>query len=54
MKIAEPNLNGYSYYPELFVVPSDFCSKKWGNFLSNKNVRDSIIEQKQLLFKVQN
>ena len=28
MKIAEPNLNNYSYYPELFVVDSDFCTKK--------------------------
>ena len=28
MKIAEPNLDEYSYYPELFIVDSDFCTKK--------------------------
>ena len=27
MKIAEPNLNNYDYYPELFMVDSDFCTK---------------------------
>ena len=27
MKIAEPNLHNY-YYPELFIVDSDFCTKK--------------------------
>ena len=26
MKIAEPKLNFYSYYPELFIVASDFCA----------------------------
>ena len=28
MKIAEPSLNNYRYYPELFIVDSDFCTKK--------------------------
>ena len=28
MKIAEPNLNNYVFYPELFIVDSDFCTKK--------------------------
>ena len=28
MKFAEPNLNNYRYYPELFIVDSDFCTKK--------------------------
>ena len=28
VKIAEPNLQGYKYYPELFIVDSDFCIKK--------------------------
>ena len=28
MKIAEPTLNNYSLYPELFIVDSDFCTKK--------------------------
>ena len=28
MKIAEPNLDEYSYYSELFIVDSDFCTKK--------------------------
>ena len=28
MKIAEPNLNNYYAYPELFIVDSDFCTKK--------------------------
>ena len=27
MKIADPTLKNYERYPELFVVPSDFCSK---------------------------
>ena len=27
MKVADPKLNDYSYWPELFVVPSDFCTK---------------------------
>ena len=27
MKVAEPNLNRYYYYPELFIVDSDFCTK---------------------------
>ena len=26
MKVAEPELNHYYYYPELFLVPFDFCS----------------------------
>ena len=28
MKIAEPNLKDYYGYPELFIVDSDFCTKK--------------------------
>ena len=28
MKIADPNLKDYSLYPELFIVDSDFCTKK--------------------------
>ena len=28
IKIAEPNLNNYVDYPELFIVDSDFCTKK--------------------------
>ena len=28
MKIADPNLNNYRYYTELFIVDSDFCTKK--------------------------
>ena len=28
VKIAEPNLRDYQYYPELFIVDSDFCTKK--------------------------
>ena len=28
MKIAEPNLKDYMYYPELFIVDSNFCTKK--------------------------
>jgi len=28
MKIAEPYLSGYQYYPELFIVDSDFCTTK--------------------------
>ena len=28
MKIAEPKLANYSWYPELFIVDSDFCIKK--------------------------
>ena len=28
MKNAEPYLKGYHYYPELFIVESDFCIKK--------------------------
>ena len=28
MKIAEPTLDNYAYYPELFIVDSDFCTKK--------------------------
>ena len=28
VKIAEPNLNDYRMYPELFIVDSDFCIKK--------------------------
>ena len=39
MKIAEPNLISYQYYPELFVVPSDFCSQNWWNLLWNKKMR---------------
>ena len=27
MKLAEPKLREYKYYPELFVVPSNFCTK---------------------------
>ena len=27
MKIAEPSLKNYDYYPELFIVDSDFCTK---------------------------
>jgi len=26
-EIAAPQLNNYEYYPELFLVPSDYCSK---------------------------
>ena len=28
IQIAEPNLNNYRFYPELFLVDSDFCTKK--------------------------
>ena len=28
MKIADPNLKNYPFYPELFIVDSDFCTKK--------------------------
>ena len=28
MKIADPNLKDYYFYPELFIVDSDFCTKK--------------------------
>ena len=28
LKIAEPNLTNYGYYPELFIVDPDFCIKK--------------------------
>ena len=28
MKIADPNLKNYWYYPVLFIVDSDFCTKK--------------------------
>ena len=28
IQIAEPNLNNYRYYPEMFLVDSDFCTKK--------------------------
>ena len=28
MKIADPILNNYRVYPELFIVDSDFCTKK--------------------------
>lgn len=28
MKMAEPDLSLYVYYPELFIVDSDFCTKK--------------------------
>ena len=28
MKIADPTLNRYRLYPELFIVDSDFCTKK--------------------------
>ena len=28
MKIAEPTLEDYAHYPELFIVDSDFCIKK--------------------------
>ena len=28
MKIAEPTLDSYFWYPELFSVDSDFCTKK--------------------------
>ena len=28
MEIAEPKLNRYEDYPELFIVDSDFCTKK--------------------------
>ena len=28
MKIAEPNLSNYYNSPELFIVDSDFCTKK--------------------------
>ena len=27
MKIADPRLGNHAYYPELFLVDSDFCSK---------------------------
>ena len=27
-KIAEPKLDEYSYYPELLIVDSDFCTRK--------------------------
>jgi len=29
MKLAEPKLNQYQRYPELFIVDSDYCTKKW-------------------------
>ena len=29
VKVAEPILSYYAYYPELFLVPSDFCSRNW-------------------------
>ena len=28
MKVVEPNLYHYAYYPELFIVDSDFCTNK--------------------------
>ena len=28
MKLGEPSLYNYRYYPELFIVDSDFCTKK--------------------------
>ena len=28
MKLAEPSLYQYHSYPELFIVDSDFCTKK--------------------------
>ena len=28
MKIAEPTLSNYAYYPVLFIVDSDFCTNK--------------------------
>ena len=28
LKIADPNLSDYSWFPELFIVNSDFCVKK--------------------------
>ena len=27
MKLTRPTLDNYSYYPELFVVPSNFSTK---------------------------
>ena len=29
MKIVEPELLKYGYYPELFIVDSDFCTNKY-------------------------
>ena len=29
VKIAEPNLVDYRYKPELLIVDSDYCIKKW-------------------------
>ena len=28
VKIADPSLNDYEYYPELFIVDADFCTNK--------------------------
>ena len=28
MNVADPILSDYEYYPELFIVDSDFCTKK--------------------------
>ena len=28
IKIADPNLNNYAWYSQLFIVESDFCTKK--------------------------
>ena len=36
VKVAEPVLISYVWYPELFLVPSDFCSKNWETFCRNK------------------
>ena len=39
MKIAEPTLTAYECYPELFVVPSDFCSNTRTGCHQNKSAR---------------
>ena len=28
MKIAQPELKNYGYYPEMFIVDADFCTKE--------------------------
>ena len=34
MKIAEPILDNYKHYPELFIVASDFRTKNGGQLFS--------------------
>ena len=39
MKIAEPTLTNYRYYPELFIVASDFLHQKLRTLIFNKIVK---------------